>query len=107
MRATKRTGFTAEQVERVLAEANVVLKTPTIADRRMRVLALTAEGVKNSGQAFTVRQNFNSGVWAIVHPENSAGKTSLLEFLVLPLRGSPGTFPRTCGRGCVVSDWTS
>ncbi|MEV4124193.1 hypothetical protein [Nocardia sp. NPDC049707] len=85
--------LTPEQVERTLAEANITLKSPTAADRRLRVLRLRARGVKYSGESFTVEQAFTSGVWAIVHPDNSAGKTSLLEFLVWPLRGEPRDLP--------------
>ncbi|MFE4758667.1 hypothetical protein ACFRIB_52490 [Streptomyces mirabilis] len=86
-------GLTAEQVERSLAEANITLKNPAAADRRLRILRLRARGVKHSGKPFTVEQAFSTGVWAIVHPDNSAGKTSLLEFLVWPLRGEPRDLP--------------
>ncbi|MFJ9893543.1 hypothetical protein ACIQPR_09435 [Streptomyces sp. NPDC091280] len=86
-------GLTAEQVERSLAEANITLKSPAAADRRLRMLRLRAQGVKHSGEPFSVEQGFSSGVWAIVHPDNSAGKTSLLEFLVWPLRGEPRDLP--------------
>ncbi|WSB84137.1 hypothetical protein OHA60_10360 [Streptomyces cellulosae] len=54
---------------------------------------MTAEGVKHSGESFEFRQYFGPGVWAIAHPANSAGKTSLLEFLVWPLRGAPRDLP--------------
>ncbi|MEV4207815.1 hypothetical protein [Nocardia salmonicida] len=80
-------------VERTLAEANITLKSPAAADRRLRVLRLQASGVKHSGEDFVVEQTFTSGVWAIVHPDNSAGKTSLLEFLVWPLCGYPRDLP--------------
>ncbi|MFI5689673.1 hypothetical protein [Streptomyces sp. NPDC051636] len=40
-----------------------------------------------------MERDFSAGVWAIVHPDNSAGKTSLLEFLVWPLRGEPRDLP--------------
>lgn len=86
-------GITAEQVERSLAEANISLKSPAAADRRLRILRLRANGVKHSGEPFTVSQELSGGVWAIVHPDNSAGKTSLLEFLVWPLRGEPRDLP--------------
>ncbi|MBV9024815.1 MAG: hypothetical protein JO362_13745 [Streptomycetaceae bacterium] len=86
-------GLTPDQVERTLAEANITVKSPTAADRRLRVMRLRAHGVKHSGDPFTVEQDFTCGVWAIVHPDNSAGKTSLLEFLVWPLRGEPRDLP--------------
>ena len=86
-------GMTEEQVERSLVEANISLKSPAAADRRLRMLRLRASGVKHSGEPFTVEQDFSGGVWAIVHPDNSAGKTSLLEFLVWPLRGEPRDLP--------------
>ncbi|MGC4952983.1 hypothetical protein ACLQ2P_07170 [Actinomadura citrea] len=82
-----------EQVERTLAEANLTVASPAAADRRLRVLRLRAQGVKHSGAAFTIEQAFSPGVWAIVHPDNSAGKTSLLELLVWPLRGEPRDLP--------------
>lgn len=85
--------LTPEQVEQTLAEANITLRSPTAADRRLRVLRLRASGVKHSGESFAVEQEFTSGVWAIVHPHNSVGKTSLLEFLVWPLRGEPRDLP--------------
>ncbi|MFT7835712.1 hypothetical protein Q5530_06150 [Saccharothrix sp. BKS2] len=93
-RAAAEVSLSAQQVERALAEVNVVLKTPAVADRRIRVLQLTAEGAKKSGEAIRVRQRFGPGVWAIVHPANSAGKTSMLEFLVLPLRGAARDLPK-------------
>ncbi|GAB3741976.1 hypothetical protein [Nocardiopsis nanhaiensis] len=86
-------GLSIEQVERSLAEANITLKSPAAADRRLRILHLRARGVKHSGKSFRVEREFSSGVWAIVHPDNSAGKTSLLEFLVWPLRGEPRDLP--------------
>jgi len=85
--------LTPEQVERTLAEANITLKSPTAADRRLRILRMRASGTKHSGDDFAVEQDFAPGVWAIVHPDNSAGKTSLLEFLVWPLRGEPRDLP--------------
>ncbi|MFE5718603.1 hypothetical protein [Streptomyces erythrochromogenes] len=86
-------GLTPLQVERTLAEANITLKSPTAADRRLRIIRLRASGTKRSGDDFTVERPFAPGVWAIVHPDNSAGKTSLLEFLVFPLRGGPRDLP--------------
>ncbi|MFF0465710.1 hypothetical protein [Streptomyces mexicanus] len=86
-------GLTPEQVERSLAEANITLKSPAAADRRLRMLRLRVHGVKHSGDSFSVERDFSAGVWAIVHPDNSAGKTSLLEFLVWPLRGEPRDLP--------------
>lgn len=86
-------GMTAAQVETVLAEAGIVLKSPAPADRRLRLLRLAVDGVKHSGEAFAFEQSFSPGVWAIAHPANSAGKTSLLEFLVWPLRGGPRDLP--------------
>ncbi|NED07618.1 hypothetical protein G3I55_38980 [Streptomyces sp. SID6648] len=86
-------GLTPVQVERTLAEANITLKSPTAADRRLRIVRLRASGTKHSGDDFTVERPFTPGVWAIVHPDNSAGKTSLLEFLVFPLRGGPRDLP--------------
>ena len=85
--------LTPVQVERTLAEANITLKSPTSADRRLRIIRLRASGTKHSGDDFTVDQPFTPGVWAIIHPDNSAGKTSLLEFLVFPLRGGPRDLP--------------
>ncbi|MFF5265026.1 hypothetical protein ACFY4C_39595 [Actinomadura viridis] len=85
--------LTIEQVERTLAEANIAVASPATADRRLQVLRLRVQGTKHSGVAFTIEQSFSSGVWAIVHPDNSAGKTSLLEFLVWPLRGEPRDLP--------------
>lgn len=71
------TGLSREQVERVLVSVNVVLKPPVIADRRIRVLNIAAMGVKNSSEPFAVRRRLAPGVWAIVHPANSAGTTTL------------------------------
>jgi hypothetical protein len=86
-------GLTKQQVERALAEANIALRTPTPADRRMRLLRLRVDGVKYDGESITIEQRLEPGIWAIVHPSNSAGKTSLLEFLVWPLRGAPRDLP--------------
>lgn len=83
----------AEQVERTLAEANIILTSPGPADRRLRILRLRANGIKHSGDHFELDQSFSAGVSAITHPANSAGKTSLLEFLVWPLRGAPRDLP--------------
>ncbi|MER8186979.1 hypothetical protein [Kitasatospora sp. NPDC094015] len=85
--------LTSVQVERALAEANITLKSPAAADRRLHILRLRASGTKHSSDDFTVERHFTPGVWAIVHPANSAGKTSLLEFLVFPLRGAPRDLP--------------
>lgn len=85
--------LTTEQVERSLAELNITLKSPTAPDRRLRALRLRARGVKHSGEPFSVEIELPPGVSAIVHPSNSAGKTSLLEFLVWPLRGEPRDLP--------------
>ncbi|MBY8882901.1 hypothetical protein [Actinacidiphila acidipaludis] len=85
--------LTPVQVERTLAEANITLKSPTAADRRLRIIRLRASGTKHSGEGFAVDRPLAPGVWAIVHPDNSAGKTSLLEFLVFPLRGAPRDLP--------------
>ncbi|MEV4800413.1 hypothetical protein AB0K18_10390 [Nonomuraea sp. NPDC049421] len=85
--------LTTEQVERTLAEANIIVTSPVPADRRLRVLRLRATGVKHSGARFDLNRSFSAGVWAITHPANSAGKTSLLEFLVWPLRGAPRDLP--------------
>ncbi|MGW6574921.1 hypothetical protein ACWGAN_22540 [Streptomyces sp. NPDC054945] len=86
-------GLTGQQVERTLAEANINLTSPVSADRRVRLLRLRVRGVKHTGEPFAIDQNFTPGVWAIVHHANSAGKTSWLEFLVLPLRGAPRDLP--------------
>ncbi|WP_415940101.1 hypothetical protein [Streptomyces sp. 039-1] len=82
-----------QQVERILAEANITLTTPAPADRRMRILRLRVDGVKYDGEPFAIDRPFEPGIWAIVHPSNSAGKTSVLEFLVWPLRGAPRDLP--------------
>src|SRR5262249_55001886 len=76
-----------------LAEANIALSTPAPADRRLRILRLRVDGTKHDGEPFTIDWPFEPGIWAIVHPSNSAGKTSLLEFLVWPLRGAPRDLP--------------
>jgi hypothetical protein len=81
------------QVERSLAEANIALTTPAPADRRLRILRLRVGGTKYDGESFSIDWPFEPGIWAIVHPSNSAGKTSLLEFLVWPLRGAPRDLP--------------
>ncbi|MGW6360908.1 hypothetical protein ACWFR5_38510 [Streptomyces sp. NPDC055092] len=91
--AAARLGLTKQQVERALAEANITLRTPTPADRRMRLLRLRADGVKYDGESIAIDRRLEPGIWAIVHPSNSAGKTSLLEFLVWPLRGAPRDLP--------------
>ncbi len=85
--------MTRDQVEHALTEANIALKSPVAPDRRLQILSIRAEGEKHYGETFFVKQDFSPGVWAIVHPANSAGKTSLLEFLVLPLRGAPRDLP--------------
>jgi hypothetical protein len=87
-------GISRQQVERALAEFNLVLKTPATSDRRLRLLRVAATGVKNDGTPFTVQQSLGTGVWGIVHPANSAGKTSMLEMLVLPLRGAERDLPK-------------
>lgn len=91
--AAKRLNLTVEQVELALDEANISLDIPPATDRRLQILRLRAQGVKHSGETFSVDQSLTPGVWAIVHPANSAGKTSLLEFLVWPLRGTPRDLP--------------
>ncbi|OXM72804.1 MULTISPECIES: hypothetical protein [Amycolatopsis] len=83
-----------DAVETALATVNIGVHTPVVSDRRLRLVRLVVVGEKKSGQAFTVDRRFDSGVWAIVHPENSAGKTSLLEFLVLPMRGASRDLPK-------------
>ncbi|MDV6212665.1 hypothetical protein R3Q08_30860 [Rhodococcus erythropolis] len=85
--------LTVDQVERALVEANIALKSPTTSDRRLQVLRIYAQGEKHSGEMFEFDQQLSPGVWAIVHPDNSAGKTSVLEFLVLPLRGASRDLP--------------
>lgn len=86
-------GLADQHVERTLAEANITLTSPVAADRRVRLLRLRVRGVKHTGEPFKIDQEFTPGVWAIVHPANSAGKTSWLEFLVLTLRGAPRDLP--------------
>ncbi|MFE2159945.1 hypothetical protein ACFW9M_19280 [Streptomyces lydicus] len=86
-------GLRPEQVEGVLHEAAIALKGPVPADRRLTVLRLRMSGVKHSGERFGFEQFFGPGVWVIAHPANSAGKTSLLECLVWPLRGAPRDLP--------------
>ncbi|MET8850943.1 hypothetical protein [Amycolatopsis sp. NPDC004625] len=81
-------------VETALATVNIGIHTPVVSDRRLRLVHLVVVGEKKSGEAFTVDRQLDSGVWAIVHPENSAGKTSLLEFFVLPLRGAARDLPK-------------
>nr|AAO50090.1 putative large ATP-binding protein [Streptomyces violaceoruber] len=91
--AAARLDVAKHQVERALAEANIALTTPAPSDRRLRILRLRVDGIKHDGEPFTIDRPFEPGIWAIVHPENSAGKTSLLEFLVWPLRGAPRDLP--------------
>jgi hypothetical protein len=86
-------GAEAREVERTLAAANITLETPSVADRRMQVLRLRVRGVKPSGEAFAIERDLGPGVWAIVHRDNNVGKTSMLEFLVWPLRGEPRDLP--------------
>ncbi|MEU0744760.1 ATP-binding protein [Streptomyces sp. NPDC006134] len=91
--AAARLDVAKHQVERALAEANIALTTPAPADRRLRILRLRVDGIKHDGEPFTIDRPFEPGIWAIVRPENSAGKTSLLEFLVWALRGAPRDLP--------------
>ncbi|MFD6343151.1 hypothetical protein ACFWF9_00290 [Streptomyces roseolus] len=86
-------GLRPEQVEEALREASITLKGPVPADRRLTVLRLRMSGLKHSGEGFDFEQSFGPGVWVIAHPANSAGKTSLLECLVWPLRGTPRDLP--------------
>jgi hypothetical protein len=86
-------GLRPEQVEVALREASITLKGPVPADRRLTVLRLRMSGLKHSGEGFDFEQSFGPGVWVIAHPANSAGKTSLLECLVWPLRGTPRDLP--------------
>ncbi|MFF1918915.1 hypothetical protein ACFVYE_47075 [Streptomyces sp. NPDC058239] len=86
-------GLKAGQVDGILQEAGITLKSPAPADRRLAVLRLQMSGIKHSGEAFGFEQFFGPGVWVIAHPANSAGKTSLLECLVWPLRGAPRDLP--------------
>ncbi|MEV0082875.1 hypothetical protein [Saccharopolyspora sp. NPDC050642] len=83
-----------DAVETALATVNIGVRTPAVSDRRLQLARLVVVGEKKSGESFTVDRRFGSGVWAIVHPENSAGKTSLLELLVLPLRGASRDLPK-------------
>jgi hypothetical protein len=92
-RAAKKLSISIEEVEHALAAANITLDSSAPSDRALTVLRLRAHGVKHSGELFAVKQTFSSGVWAIVHPDNSAGKTSMLEFLVWPLRGHTRDLP--------------
>ncbi|MFF8550829.1 hypothetical protein ACF07Z_28635 [Streptomyces albidoflavus] len=87
------TGLKPEQVEGALRDAAIALKGPAPADRRLTVLRMQMSGVKHSGKRFGFDQLFGPGVWVIAHPANSAGKTSLLECLVWPLRGAPRDLP--------------
>lgn len=86
-------GLKPEQVEGALHEAAIALRGPVPADRRLTVLRMRIDGVKHSGERFDFDQLLGPGVWVIAHPANSAGKTSLLECLVWPLRGAPRDLP--------------
>lgn len=86
-------GLKAAQVEGILQEAGITLKSPAPADRRLLLLRQRMNGMKHSGEGFGFDQTFGPGVWAIAHHANSAGKTSLLECLVWPLRGAPRDLP--------------
>jgi len=92
-RAAEQLGIEVDEVDRALAAANITLESSPPADRTLSILRLRAHGVKHSGEKFTIDQPFSPGVWAIVHPDNSAGKTSMLEFLVWPLRGRTRDLP--------------
>jgi hypothetical protein len=91
--AAAKSAATVAEVETVLHEAGIILPSPIPPHRRIKALRLRVRGVKKSGELINVDQRLDSGVWAIMHRSNSAGKTSLLEFLVWGLRGRPRDLP--------------
>jgi hypothetical protein len=92
-----RSGLHPSQVREQLAGAGIVLTQPLPAHRQLMVRRLRVSGVKTGDRAFHVDLPFGHGVFAIVHPENGAGKTSLLEFIVYALRGAPRDLPVEVG----------
>jgi hypothetical protein len=92
--ASAKSAATVEQVETVLREAGITLPSPIPPHRRIKALRLRVDGVKKNGEQIKVDQRLDTGVWAIMHRSNSAGKTSLLEFLVWALRGRPRDLPK-------------
>ncbi|MER7455631.1 ATP-binding protein [Micromonospora sp. NPDC126480] len=92
--AAAKSSATVEEVETVLREAGIRLPSPIPPHRRIKALRLRVDGVKKNGEQIKVDQRLDTGVWAIMHPSNSAGKTSLLEFLVWALRGRPRDLPK-------------
>ncbi|MEV4835921.1 hypothetical protein AB0K05_15450 [Nonomuraea sp. NPDC049486] len=76
-------------VETVLGEVGITLPSPVPPPRTIEVRRLQVVGTKNDGTNFSIDQTLEPGVWAIMHPKNLVGKTSMLEFLVWALRGRP------------------
>ncbi|MFC8849466.1 MULTISPECIES: hypothetical protein [unclassified Micromonospora] len=91
--AATKSSATVADVETVLREFGITLPSPIPPHRRIKVLRLRVEGVKKTGEQINIDRRLDAGVWAIMHPSNSAGKTSLLEFLVWALRGRTRDLP--------------
>ncbi|MCX4469390.1 hypothetical protein OOK41_03530 [Micromonospora sp. NBC_01655] len=91
--AATKSSATVADIETVLREVGITLPSPIPPHRRVKVLRLRVDGVKKTGEQINIDQRLDAGVWAIMHPSNSAGKTSLLEFLVWALRGRPRDLP--------------
>ncbi|MGC5382073.1 hypothetical protein ACPXB1_26730 [Micromonospora sp. DT68] len=78
-----------EAVATALSEVGITLPSPVPAPRQIEVQRLRVAGTKSDGTAFSIDQRLTTGVWAIMYPDNFVGKTSILEFIVWALRGSP------------------
>lgn len=86
-------GVTRDVVDTALRDAGIALRSPLPANRKIQVLRLRLIGAKHTGEQIAFEQRFGPGLWAITHDRNSAGKTSLLESIVWPLRGEPRDLP--------------
>ena len=78
-----------ETVETALSEVGITLPSPVPPPRQIAVQRLRVVGTKSDGTDFSIDQRLTAGVWAIMYPDNFVGKTSILEFIVWALRGSP------------------
>ncbi|MDG4834200.1 hypothetical protein O7627_33590 [Solwaraspora sp. WMMD1047] len=88
-RAAVKSDANLADVEGVLNDTGVRIPSPVPGQRHIQARRLRVEGTKKTGETFSIDQHFTPGVWAILHPRNSAGKTSMLEYLVWALRGRP------------------
>ncbi|SCL27145.1 hypothetical protein [Micromonospora inyonensis] len=88
-RVAAKCALPVETVQTALSEVGITLPSPVPPPRQIEVQRLRVEGTKSDGTDFSIDQRLTAGVWAIMYPDNFVGKTSILEFIVWALRGSP------------------